>query len=713
MKRYSDAEIINQIFIPLITYLLIGLMVIQLYNLSVNSALFIVWGIMAGVILGIREYFADTIVTAAVGIYAVVIVVWLGLYAGETGKVHAVLAVLGLCAVFLLEILYKNKIIKILSGYVILITLICFEYADVGFSKAIIALAVIIFLNSVSETIAFFYSDNGHSFIIIYVVIAMVTLITPAPREPYDWKFVFNAVNSVNKMIDRIAFEIQYHWGSSEFSGIFHYGYTGYSDASISLSTGLMDSDMVQLIIQGKRTKRNLYLKGNISDSYTGNSWSTENSEETIDYQTDTLMMLYAVFNYTQEQDELSRFMEVCEQEVTMQNIKTKSLFYPLKLLDITAEIIKDGDNLRSDRINTRGYIYSYHFADIDYASQDLINIIKNSEDIIYDEDTYNMIFDKMKEYYDIDLEKIPFQDFIEQVSKGQRAVEVQYTAAGSAVSEDVKKLADAITEGYTNDYDKCKALEKYLYQYHYNKNISVPDNVNILDWFLFEGKEGYCAHYATALVSMLRCEGIPSRLVEGFLIDYKDITSFYNFRISSNTAHVWAEAYIEGFGWIRLEPTVVNAGNANTAWYTDTRTETETESQEETITEAVETSRDGDTENAWLFMIKMLAGMAVIIIVIFAVLLVYRRIHIRKSKDPDVILMHFLSLLGKKCLSIRDGETLREYFNRLSESGQFTEEMQHDLVNILELMEEYWYGSGKIDEYGVKTIKEIRNRFL
>lgn len=709
MKRYPAADILDHVLIPLTAYLSIGLIIINLYNFSFNHTYFIVWGIMAGIIMGIKEYFANKTMSFGIGIYAAVVVIWFGLFAGDNNKIHAAMAVLGLCAIFLLQKLFMYKIIKVLSGFAVITALICLEFADISFSRGIIALAVFLFLNAVSETLSFFYQGNVNSFIIIYALTAMLTVIMPVSEEPYDWAFVIKTVQTVNKMIENIVNEIQYQWGGSGLDGIFKYGYTGYSDSPVSFSDGIEDRNIIQLMLQGKRTKRNFYLKGNVCDSYTGDSWETAVMEETMNYQTDTLITLYAVFSHVQDKDELRKFMEVYEHEITLQNIRTRSLFYPVKLLNITAQNVQsDGDNLRTEKINERGYSYSYRFVDIDYADSRLTDIIKNSDNITYNEETYNLIFDKMKEYYGIDLDKKPFNEFLEAVSRGQKAVAEQYTIPGNAVSNNVRMLADDITKDCTNDYEKCKALEAYLYQYTYNKRISVPDNVNVLDWFLFDGREGYCSHYATALAAMLRCEGIPSRVAEGFLVDYKNYIDIYNYSISSQTAHMWVEAYIEGFGWIRLEPTALNAANANAVWYADLAEEEK--EPEEIINEIAEPDQSKEAENVWLLMLMVLGGMAVIIFIILLTLLTYKRNQIRKSNDPDVILPQLLSLLGKKYSPKEDDETVREYFRRISVNGQIPEEIQGNLAAILGLMEAYWYGQGSINENDIKAMKEIRD---
>ena len=514
-------------------------------------------------------------------------------------------------------------------------------------------------------------------------------------------------------MRENIAVEIQYQWGYRESNGIFHYGYTAYSDSAFSLSKSIMDSDIAQLMLSGKRTKRNFYLKGNVCDSFNGSGWETLTDEETLPADTDALMTLYAIFSHTQDEETLQKFLNVHEQEITLLNIKTQSLFYPLKSLRITADNLRQaGDNIRTGKMNKRGYSYSYQFVDLDYASPGLFSVIEESNRIAYDEEIYNLMFEKMKEYYNVELERLPFSVFLEEVNKGRAAVLQQYTALGDEVSERVRTLADSVTAECAGSYEKAKALERYLYQYHYSKSIDVPADANMLDWFLFDGREGYCAHYAMALAVMLRCVGIPSRIAEGFLVDYTEYTDFTQYTISGNKAHVWVEAYIDGFGWIRLEPTVVNAANANLVWYTDSQAAEEEETVFELpFEEEADTKETG--ENIWIMMLVLLGGMVISIAGILFILVLRKRNLLRKSGDPDVILHHLLFLLGKTYFPKEDGETLAEYFERIFGSGRLSEESQKRLSAVLGRMERYWYGDGHMEEEDVRELRDVRDVFL
>ena len=71
--------------------------------------------------------------------------------------------------------------------------------------------------------------------------------------------------------------------------------------------------------------------------------------------------------------------------------------------------------------------------------------------------------------------------------------------------------------------------------------------------WFLEERDTGYCTHFATAATVLLRAAGIPCRYVTGYLVNAR---SGGTVQVSQDNAHAWVECYIDGIGWVPLEPT-------------------------------------------------------------------------------------------------------------------------------------------------------------
>lgn len=79
------------------------------------------------------------------------------------------------------------------------------------------------------------------------------------------------------------------------------------------------------------------------------------------------------------------------------------------------------------------------------------------------------------------------------------------------------------------------------------------------VDEFLFTTRAGFCEHYASAFVVMMRAAGIPSRVVTGY--QGGEINAADGFMsVRQSDAHAWAEVWIKDRGWLRIDPTAAVA---------------------------------------------------------------------------------------------------------------------------------------------------------
>ena len=74
-------------------------------------------------------------------------------------------------------------------------------------------------------------------------------------------------------------------------------------------------------------------------------------------------------------------------------------------------------------------------------------------------------------------------------------------------------------------------------------------------DEFLFDLRVGYCEYYASAFVVLMRAAGIPARIVTGYQGGLWQPTDEY-LLVRQSDAHAWAEVWLEGRGWTRVDPT-------------------------------------------------------------------------------------------------------------------------------------------------------------
>ena len=128
------------------------------------------------------------------------------------------------------------------------------------------------------------------------------------------------------------------------------------------------------------------------------------------------------------------------------------------------------------------------------------------------------------------------------------------------SLSPRVWELSRKLTKGLPNPYEKSIAILNYLRNNCiYDLNIPpFPQDAECVDYFLFEQKRGYCEHFATAMAVLLRCSGIPCRMLTGYTSGtYNPFTTFYE--IKANDAHAWVEALLPNVGWVTFEPTPGN----------------------------------------------------------------------------------------------------------------------------------------------------------
>jgi protein-glutamine gamma-glutamyltransferase len=79
------------------------------------------------------------------------------------------------------------------------------------------------------------------------------------------------------------------------------------------------------------------------------------------------------------------------------------------------------------------------------------------------------------------------------------------------------------------------------------------------VDDFLFETRRGFCEHYASSFVFLMRAAGIPARVVTGYQGGEPNLTGGYTI-VRQSDAHAWAEIWLKDRGWIRIDPTAAIA---------------------------------------------------------------------------------------------------------------------------------------------------------
>ncbi len=125
--------------------------------------------------------------------------------------------------------------------------------------------------------------------------------------------------------------------------------------------------------------------------------------------------------------------------------------------------------------------------------------------------------------------------------------------------------IANRVTRGATTDFEAAWVLEDWFRNgdFVYSTNVSTGHGALDLEAWLNDPESenyqtGYCEQFAAAMAVLGRAMGIPSRVVWGFTPGeaqpQADGTEVIVVR--DNNAHAWVEMWMDGFGWVKFDPT-------------------------------------------------------------------------------------------------------------------------------------------------------------
>lgn len=164
-----------------------------------------------------------------------------------------------------------------------------------------------------------------------------------------------------------------------------------------------------------------------------------------------------------------------------------------------------------------------------------------------------------------IENDRPVFQNLLYQVQSWPAAVrqldlpadiarrDVQLPAEGDPKS---RQWAQQLRQDHPDTQSLVAALLKHFNREPYGYTLKPPPvGRHSIDEFLFRTRKGFCAHYAGAMVFVLRAAGIPSRVVAGYQGGEFNQEGNY-LSVRQLDAHVWVEYWSAGRGWVSVDPT-------------------------------------------------------------------------------------------------------------------------------------------------------------
>jgi len=128
------------------------------------------------------------------------------------------------------------------------------------------------------------------------------------------------------------------------------------------------------------------------------------------------------------------------------------------------------------------------------------------------------------------------------------------------ALNPRARELAAGWRTSSADDDAIVRAALAHFSQQNFRYTLEPPPlGLHSVDEFLFETRQGFCEHYASAFVFLMRAARIPARVVTGYQGgEYNELGNYYIVRQSD--AHAWAEVWLDQQGWVRIDPTAAIA---------------------------------------------------------------------------------------------------------------------------------------------------------
>ena len=129
-----------------------------------------------------------------------------------------------------------------------------------------------------------------------------------------------------------------------------------------------------------------------------------------------------------------------------------------------------------------------------------------------------------------------------------------------------IRALAEEVTAASADQWEAAQRLSAHLSEaFRYTRVLHRTTELDPVDEFLFVQRAGNCEYFAASLAVLLRSVGIPARVVNGFQRGEWNPYGQY-FLVRLRDAHSWVEVFIDGAGWLTLDPSPRGGTDPTTA---------------------------------------------------------------------------------------------------------------------------------------------------
>lgn len=512
-----------------------------------------------------------------------------------------------------------------------------------------------------------------NSLIIVIISIA-ISQFAVLDIKPVQWSWLSDKAVQVFPFIE--------NWRNDNFDN-FSFGFgSKYSIDTVGYKTKRLGgpvklSEKVMLVVETNAMDE-IYLRGTVKDYYTGTSWK-KIKKSRIEYNVDSVLPVPWAGSPSYNE----------EISISHRGLITSTIFAPNTLYKVD------------------------HKSGKFFVDQD-------------DEAVFTRAIDK-KDKYVVESD-IPYINVNKLRTIKANIMLETYQQLPDNISKRVRQLAIDITSKYNNDYDKAKAIEKYLRNnYKYTLSPSeLPEGAEFVDYFLFEDKEGYCTYFATSMAVLLRAADIPCRYVEGFLAKYNKSTTR---NVPGTDAHAWVEVNFGQYGWLTFEATPayplqgyraqgevpaapIPEPDANEPTATTSPKDSPSRDKNLEVDEEQGTTTNEKQKREFSVSTRIIFVIIAILLLRIAYLLLngaYIEMKLKKATSKQYSVKYFqdiLRYLKKINIKMENEETMREYWYKVKYA---LDEEYGEGDKIIKLLEKLRYSNEQIDESDRSHLEEYR----
>ena len=547
------------------------------------------------------------------------------------------------------------------------------------------------------------YKDQIKHMVLVspFILVMFFTVYyVPYSQSPFKWTITKSIISVVRERLEE-AFD-GLPGGKSRDAEESSIGFDGRGGFASKITNNKKEMFTVSLTTN---TTDLCALSGKVFDTFEDCEWICVNDSVLNNRTLDTTETLTAARMFSPEHPE--DLVRLNNMTVTYSRMRTHYMFIPTKTVISGVEMTENeltavGDNIAFSKIRGLRTTYKARYLRLNSSNDMFMEFLKSNP--IYSEEDWN---DTLIKY---DLPRSSGYTYDQYLKHKEEIYEVYLPQM--QVSERVQTLLEETVKGCETDSEKLYALEAMLSSLTYSDQPGpIPDYIktgeDFLDYFLCESRVGYCSHFASAFVLSARALGIPARFVQGY---YAKFDRSGEYIITSNMAHAWPEAYIDGIGWINFEPTpnfkvfvnwpvyepveIKDVQNSNLGGTLPESSMPSEESHPDEIPIVVEEEVKPSLWYVWVILAACIIGFSAFFFITDRIVMAKRYRKMTDKEKTIVMCRQNLKLLALCEVPIRVGETLSEYAQRNRDT------MDKNLFRFIPIYEEISYTDGDVSAF-------------